>query len=218
MRLTLLYSLIVSLFLGCGALAAADESRQIIERKFGLSGPRGGEFKEIRIWGLYIRESEEEVREVEDYLRTMGYIKDGESAQAIYPNSRFGEERYNRSGQRFCDHVTDEETKSKYPVINPNLRVRLYDRAGNVLSEDFLRDEAPENTKETAYEWYVIAYVPYREEGYKLRLVRLENGREILLDRLELHSRRKLYREIEEGKFYAYLRTTDGCLLSPPMK
>ena len=131
---------------------------------------------------------------------------------------QLGEEKYDHSGQRFCDHITDEETKREYPTINPDLRVRLYDREGNVLSEDVPRDEFPKNTEEKAYEWQVIAHVPYHEEGDSLRFVRLENGKEILLERLEFRTAQELWREIEEGKFYAYLITDDGCFVSPPAR
>ena len=129
-----------------------------------------------------------------------------------------GEERYNRSGQKFCDHVTDEETKSKYPIINPDLRVRLYDREWNVLSEDVPRDYSPKNTDETSYIWQIVVHVPYHEEGHSLRLVRLENGKEILLERLEFYSAQELWRDVEEGQFYAYLYSEGGCFLSPPIR
>ena len=203
--------------------ALADEvgdARRSVDRKF-LPRQFSTGLKEVQVWGFYILENEEEIRDAEEYLRR--YLEHGESLsvsdlEEFSHHLNLGEERYNRSGQRFCRHVTDEETKDKHPVINPNLRVRLYDREWNVLSEDFLRDEAPQNTKDDAYEWHVIAYVPYHEKGYSLRLVRLENGKEILLEKLAFHSLEKLSREIEQGKFYAYLRTTDGCFLSPPLR
>ena len=212
MKLTLLCILTVSLIAVGVVLAARDNSPE--------TGPYGPELKEVKVWGFYTRENTEEIPEAEKFFRR--YLEDGESIEEYFEKQfghlRLGEERYGRSGQRFCRHVTDEETKNKHPVINPNLRVRLYDREWNVLSEDFLRDDSPENTKETAYTWYVIAYVPYHKRGHQLRVVRLENGKEIFLARLEFHSIQKLYREIKEGKFYAYMPTADDCFLSPPLR
>lgn len=208
MKWTLLCILTVSLIAVGVVLAARDNSPE--------TGPYGPELKEVKVWGFYTRENTEEIPEAEKFFRRE--LKEGESVVEKYPDWKLGEEKYNRSGQRFCRHVTDEETKSKHPVINPNLRVRLYDREWNVLSEDFLRDDSPENTKETAYTWYVIAYVPYHKRGHQLRVVRLENGKEIFLARLEFHSIQKLYREIKEGKFYAYMPTADDCFLSPPLR
>ena len=221
MKLTIACIVTVALFAAGAVLEPRDDSPRADARTF---GPHG-ELKEIIVWGLYVRDNDQEIREIEDYLRTMRIIEDDESVLEKFAHWQLGEERYNRSGQRFCDHETDEETKSKYPVINPDLRVRLYDRKETILSEDVLRDEFPENTKrsfpknteETAYEWQVIAHVPYHEEGDSLRVVRLENGKEILLERLEFHSAQKLWREVEEGQFYAYYITDDGCFLSPPI-
>ena len=216
MKLSHLCILVTLLLVVGGVLGARNDL-------FGTT-PHDWELKEIIVWGFYTQESEEEVREVEDYLRAMGDLEEGDSVRERFSHLRLGEERYGRSGQKFCRYATDEETKRKDPVINPDLRVRLYDREGHILSEDILTDQAPQNTKrsfpqnteETAYHWQVIAYVPYNEKGHSLRLVRLENGKEILLERLEFHIAQSLYREIEEGKSYAYLITDDDCFLSPP--
>lgn len=208
MKLSHLCILVVLLLVAGGALAARNDL-------FGIA-PDDWELKEIVVWGFYTQENEEEVRKVEDYLRAMGDLKEGDSVRERFSHLRLGEERFVRSGQQFCRYATDEETKSKDPVIDPDLRVRLYDGNGHILSEDILRDKAPQNTEETAYSWQIIAYVPYREKGHSLRLVRLENGKEILLGRLDFHTAQSLYREIEEGKFYAYLITDDDCFLSPP--
>ncbi|MDE0390950.1 MAG: hypothetical protein OXI57_02645 [Rhodospirillales bacterium] len=222
MKLTVLCILTVVLFTAVAVWAQRDDWPRFDPRTF---GPQG-ELREIIVWGFYARDNEGEVRKAEDYLRAMGMLKEGGSVLDVFPDSDLGKERYNRSGQRFCDHVTDEETKGRYPIINADLRVRLYDREGTILSEELLRDEFPENTKrsfpqnteETAYEWQVIAHVPYHEEGDSLRVVRLAKGKEILLEHLEFHSADKLWREIEEGQFYAYYITDDGCFLSPPLR
>ena len=205
-------------------VTAGEDARFTFEHNFGLYGWFGGELEEIKIWGIYIRESEEEIRDAEEDLKW--YLEEGESVLEKFAHMGLGKERYGHSGQRFCRHVTGEGTKNEHPAINPNLQVRLYDKAGKVLSKDFLRDEFPENTKrsfpnnteEMAYQWHVIAYVPYHKEGDTLKLVRLQNGREILLEQLEFHSLERLMQEIEEGKFYAYIPTADGCFLSPPMR
>ncbi len=212
MKLSHLCILMVALFAVGVVLMPRDNTLRSDWRTF---GPQG-ELKEIIVWGFYTRESEQEVQDAHDDLKW--YLKEGQSVVEKFPHLNLGEEKYNRSGQRFCDHVTDEETKKKYPIINPNLRVRLYDREGDVLSEDFARDEFPKNTDEMSYRWHVIAHVPYHEEGHSLRLVRLEDGKEILLEQLEFHSAQKLWREVEEGEFYAYLISDDGCFISPPMR
>ena len=221
-----LYSGLAGLLIAGSVVLATDEDvRFTIGRNWGAYYWPDWELKEVKIWGSYTRENWEEVKEVEDYLRATGYLTGTESAQEKFPSLRLGEERYDRSGQLFCPHTTDEETKNEDPVINPDLRIRLYDRAWNVLSEDFLRDRAPHNTKkkfptnteEAAYEWSVVAYVPYHEEGHSLKLVRLEDGKEVLIERLEFQSIQSLKQEIEQGEFYAYILTDDNCFLSPPL-
>ena len=214
MKLTIACILTVALFAAGAVLTPWDNAARSDSRTF---GPQG-ELREIIVWGVYTRESEKEIRDTEDYLRNMHIIRENESVLHKFPHSQLGKERYYWSGQRFCDHATDEEEKRKYPVINPNLRVRLYDTTENVLSEDVLRDEFPENTEEAAYEWQVIAHVPYHAEGDSLRLVRLEKGKEILLERLEFHSPLKLWGEVKDGEYHAYFITNDGCFLSPPIR
>ena len=162
--------LVLLLIAGCVVLATDEDARFTIGRNWGAYYWPDWELKEVKIWGVYTRQNWEEVQEVEDYLRAMGDLEEGERVQEKFANLRLGEERYNRSGQLFCPHTTDGETRNEDPVINPDLRVRLYDREWNVLSEDFLRDKAPHNTKrqfptnaeEAAYEWTVVAYIPYR--------------------------------------------------------
>ena len=223
MRPALFYGLAALAIVACILAAAGEDARFYFERNFGLYGWFGGALEEITIWGIYVRENEEEMRSAEEDLKW--YLEEGETVREKYAHLGLGEERFNYAGQKFCRYATGDDSKGEHTVINPDLRVRLYDKARNVLSEDFLRDEFPENTrrsfpnntKETVYEWKVIAYVPYREEGDTLKLVRLNDGKEIFLAQLEFRSLQGLMTEIEQGKFYAYRLTDDGCFLSPPM-
>ena len=121
---------LLALLIVGGVLAADDGSQQITEPGLGIPGSHGGELKEVKVWGFYTRENWEEEQEVEDYLRAMDDFKKGDSVRENFEHLRLGEERYNRSGQLFCPHTTDEETKNGHPVINPDLRVRLYGEAG----------------------------------------------------------------------------------------
>ena len=108
------------------------------------------ELKEIIIRGSYTRESQEEIKKAEEEFRFRGALKEGESVKEKFANLQLGKERYERSGKQFCYDKREEEIKEEDTVFNPNLRVRLYDKEGNILSEDFLRDEFPENSSKNS--------------------------------------------------------------------
>ena len=175
------------------------------------------ELKEMIIWGFYTRENQEEIEEAEKMFRSRGFLKEGESVEEKFSHLELGKEKYNRSGQLFCYEGKKEETKVESRIFNPNLKVQLYDKGGNLLSEDFLRDSNPKNSTENSYEWSVISYVPYHKEGHDLQVVRFEVDNKIILEKLEFHSLEKLRKEIEENPFYAY-RYSGNCYLSPPLR
>ena len=102
----------------------------------------------------------------------------GETLEEALRNrfSGLGEEGFSYSQYReYCYNETEEENKN--PVFNKNLRARLYDREGNLLSEDFLRWDGRSIPKSQS----VISYLPYRDEGYKIHVVRLKGKREVIL-------------------------------------
>ena len=75
MKLTIACILTVALFAAGAVLTPWDNAARSDSRTF---GPQG-ELKETIVWGVYTRESEQEIREAEDYLRTMRIIKEDES-------------------------------------------------------------------------------------------------------------------------------------------
>jgi len=90
----------------------------------------------------------------------------GYSAMGIgnFVHSRYREYCYN-------------ETDDKEPILDKNVLVRLYDKEGHLLSKDFLRWRWELNP----ISQNVISYLPYHDEGYKIRVVRLKGKKEITL-------------------------------------
>ena len=88
--------------------------------------------------------------------------------------------------RKYCYNETKEEDKRA--VLNKNLWVRLYDQDGNLLSEDFLRFGGKLNPESQN----VISYLPYHDEGYKFRVVRLEEKKEIVLKEVEIYTQEEL--------------------------
>ena len=104
--------------------------------------------------------------------------------------SHVGKESFRYSRYReYCYNETEKENKN--PVFNKNLRARLYDKEGNLLSEDFLRW----NGRSIPESQSVISYLPYHDEGYEFRVVRLKEKKEIVLKKIEIYTQEEL-REI----------------------
>ncbi|MDE0119395.1 MAG: hypothetical protein OXM55_05245 [Bdellovibrionales bacterium] len=59
-----------------------------------------------------------------------------------YPEDSENKERFttNRFNTVYCYEEILDEDREKAIVLNPNLRVRMYDREGNLLAGDALRD------------------------------------------------------------------------------
>ena len=94
------------------------------------------DLKEIIIRGKYVPEDKERVKEYERDMRERGRIEAWESFEEKYPHLLDkGDEGFTYTGEMYCYN----ETSEKNPVFNKNLRARLYDKKGNLLSEDFLR-------------------------------------------------------------------------------
>ena len=104
-------------------------------------------------------------------------LKEGESVEEAIQDRYQDDiqEYFNYSEMRYCY----QKSNDKKPVFNRNLRSRLYDREGILLMEDFLRlekccrfhDDDP----------WLVSYLPYHNEGYEIRIVRLEGTKETAL-------------------------------------
>ena len=112
-----------------------------------------------------------------------------------YPGNKEKKERFGYSGIHYCYNETKEYKKP--PVFKDNLRARLYNREGKLLTEDYLRiygnieliGKIPEFfSKEDylriygsidSYSQVVSSYLPYDEEGHEIRIVKIiGEGRE----------------------------------------
>ena len=88
--------------------------------------------------------------------------------------------------REYCYNETEEENKK--PVLDENLWTKLYNKEGNLLSKDFLRLGGklyPESQN-------IISYLPYRDEGYEFRVVRLKGKKEVVLKKIEIYTQEEL--------------------------
>ena len=76
----------------------------------------------------------------------------------------------------YCYEKTPDSKKE--PVINKNLRVRLYDMNKNVIAEDYLRVGYFDKEHNL---YFTVSYVPYEKKGHYFQIVRLEGEKEIIL-------------------------------------
>ena len=157
--------------------------------------------KEIVIRGRYIPENKKELEELKKELRTnercdKNYerckrysLNMGETVEEALKNrfSGVGEEDFGYSQHReYCYNETDENDKK--PVFRKDLRARLYNREGHLLSEDFLRWGGRLIPKSQS----IISYLPYHNEGYKIHVVRLEGKKEMILNEKIMITQAKL--------------------------
>ena len=134
------------------------------------------DLKEIIISGWYWPEDPERVKAIEEAYRRRGLIKEWESFEEKYPEAlRAGDERFSYSWWAYCYN----ETRDKEPVFNKKFRVRLYNREGQLLTEDFLRLEFPDSNNRKIPS--IIVYLPYHEKGHKISTVKLEGKKEIFI-------------------------------------
>ena len=79
------------------------------------------------------------------------------------------EKPFEQLKESFCyDKITDKDA-----VFDKNLKARLYDKAGNLLAEDFIRSDDTDRKKPI-----FRVYFTYHDNS-EIRLVKLEDGKEI---------------------------------------
>ena len=169
------------------------------------------ELKQIIIRGSYHPENPERVKEVEKALREEGFLKEGETLKERSPSMLdWGDERYIYTNKKYCYNTV--KTANRERCYKYNFRVRLYDKEGEMIAEDCLRLEYPYRYDEdgryseeflksanppdapepieyrTKAEDGILegratlAYIPYDENSYETRIVRLEGKKEIVLE------------------------------------
>ena len=136
MRLVLVHGLATALFLYYSSALAHDIQRDSYETKHDLTASSEAQLKEIFIWGLYIQEDHKEIEKVGEWYRVIADPHRRAVNSYDRPEFREKEERYSSSGKIFCFRETNVEVKERNEVFDPNLRVRLYNKAGKVISED----------------------------------------------------------------------------------
>ncbi len=188
-----------------------------------------GPLREIRIWGSYALASErddrdiiewlkdfkeaESLEELEEYYRRIGHLEEDETIKDII--SHYRKDRFGFRGIKSCHTRLPEKWKNKFTVdpklrdpnlSTPDLRVRLYDGRGRFLSEDRLRSV---RYYELDFTWSVEAYIPYHPEARKIRVVRLEEGKEIVIWERGLYT----LEELRSGKVSIVYDNGSDCYL-----
>ena len=220
MRLVVVRGLATAMFFWSSSALAHDIQREIYETKYDLtivsdanleeSGE--GKLKEIVIWGLHILEDHREIENIGEWYRVVGDPHRGELGSDDRPQFRVREERYGGSEKIFCFRESSEEEREKHTVFDPNMRVRLYDEADNVVSEDFMRSNAYDFDEPGPYGRGVISYIPYRGEGHKLKIVRLESEEEVVIATLTFYT----LQELREDSQYPLGYSLSGDCYVPP--
>ena len=199
----------------CSLALAHDIQRDSYETKHDLTASSEATLKEIFIWGLYIQEDHEEIETVGEWYRVIADPHRRAVNSYDRPEFREKEERYSSSGKIFCFRDTNEQIKERSAIFDPNLRVRLYDKTGKVISEDFLRDSAPDLDEAGPYERTVVSYLPHHEEGHKIKIVQLASEGETVIATLAFYTLEEL-RE-DSTRLLGYSLSGD-CYVPPEMR
>ena len=140
-------------------------------------------------------------------------MKEGESLEERYPS--IGKERFFYTEDMYCYNAKS----NKEPVFNKNLKARLYDKEGNLLSEDFLRWDGPLSPELQG----VISYIPYHNEGHNILIVSLKEKKEVILEDLYFQSQKSLrnnsviYTSSSYNGSWWIFDEASECHLSPPL-
>ena len=106
------------------------------------------------------------------------------------------EEGFGFSRKEYCYKKANEEEKE--PVFDKNLKIRLYDKGGRRLAEDYLRlwCDKPNDKYRRCYpgdrDPLLIAYLPYYEEGHEIRVVKIKGRKETVLETTGVSPRSRL--------------------------
>ena len=168
------------------------------------------ELQEIKIFGDYYAGDPKEIEDSERYYRERGFLEEGETLadkpQTAHMLENLGKERF-RIGKKsmiYCyEKILDlDEDRESAPVFNPDLRARMYDKEGNLLAEDVLRDGNPGRSP---FAKHTVAYLPYLKNGdVIIRIVRLEGEKEVLLyERTGIYSH-EILKEHDQSDLHAY--------------
>ena len=196
----LFFGLSMIILLSCSCLAAQHSNREPVYPNKNL--------KEIIIRGNYWPENKEAAKEHEKELRERGLWKE---------DQEYEKERFNYSEHRYCYN----ETKNKKAFFRKDFRARLYDKQGKLLSEDFLRFNGSFNPKSNNFS---IAHIPYKDNGLKIVIIRLEGTKEVILYTMKLSTQSEL-RQISDidNEFYRRMRgwifnEKSECHIAPPVR
>ena len=208
------------MFFCSSAAVAHDIKRENYETKYDLTivseanieESSEGKLKEIVIWGLHILEDHKEIEKIAEWYRVIGDPHRRTLDSDDRPRFRAREERYSSSEKIFCFRESSEEERERHTVFDPTMQVRLYDETDNVVSEDFLRNSAYDFDEPGPYGRGVISYIPYREEGHKLKIVRLEGEEEIVIATLAFYT----LEELRESSTYPLGYSLSGDCYVPP--
>ena len=172
------------------------------------------ELQEIKIFGDYHPGGPKEIERSERFYREHGVLEEGQtladSWQTAHMLEDLGKERF-KIGKKsiiYCYGKILDEDRETAPMFDPNLRARMYDREGNLLAEDILKDRKSE--RKDPFLRLTVAYLPYLRNGnVTIRIVRLEGDEEVILyerdndiyshERLKRHDQSDLH-----GYGYAY--------------
>ena len=103
------------------------------------------ELEEIITYGWYLPADPRRLEKLKQQMIEGRDLKEGEIFEKKYPHYLdYGDEKFNFSGRSYCYN----KEKNKKAIYREDLRIRLYDKNGNLLAEDFLRLEFPENYDE----------------------------------------------------------------------
>ncbi len=112
------------------------------------------ELEEIRSYGWYLPADPGRLEKSKQQVIESGELKEGEDFAKRFPYLLDdGDEKVKFSGRSYCYKTK----KNKKPIYREDLRIRLYDKNGVLLAEDFLRLRYPENYDEEGR--YTEAYL-----------------------------------------------------------
>ena len=128
------------------------------------------EIAEIFIYGHYTPKDPSRLERLKREIIEEGWVKEGESFEEKY--SHFldeGDESFTFSGGNYCYNKTKTKDKKSVPHHNLILKARLYDKKGNLLEEDFLRLDFPEDYDEEGKytEYYLKRKYDWRPKKYQ---------------------------------------------------
>ena len=179
---------------------------------------------QVVVWGWYEPKDPKRLDEFRREVVRQGRLKPGELFEEKYEHLMYSlNENYQYTTMSYCH----DERPVRETAFGNEFRIRLYDRENRLLAERPLRyyNRGIDDDGGTADDYSTVGYLPYRETGHEIRIVKVRSRKETVLEAIPFLSRSELVRVSQPyNSGFSYRRIgwvfdlDTQCFVAPPLR